>query len=58
VIGGSQEFQNTLDKHGIKNSWKRSHVNKETDGWYRLEFPVNSDLKMIRFDLTNCPDIR
>ena len=58
VINGSQKFQNTLDKHAIQNSKKLSHVSRETDGWYRLEFPVKSDLKMIRSDLTNCQDIR
>ncbi|MDW7680039.1 MAG: S8 family serine peptidase, partial [bacterium] len=58
VINGSSAFQVILDQHGLMHSRKLSHVNLETDGWYRLDFPVNSDLKMIRFDLTNCPDIR
>jgi len=38
VINGSAELQNILDRYLIKNSRKLSHVNTETDGWYRLEF--------------------
>ena len=58
VINGSSEFQSILDRHGLISSRKLSHVNLETDGWYRLEFPDNSDLKIIRSDLTTCQDIR
>lgn len=58
MINGSQELQNTLDKHAIQSSRKRSHVNRETNGWYRLEFPEGADLKIICTDLLTCPDIR
>ena len=58
VINGSSTFQTILHRHGLINSRKLSHVNAETDGWYRLEFPVNSDLKIIRSELSTCQDIR
>ena len=47
-----------MDKHAIQSSRKRSHVNRETNGWYRLEFPEGADLKIICTDLLTCPDIR
>lgn len=58
VINGSSAFQAILDQYGLINSRKLSHVNAETDGWYRLEFPKNCNLKMIRSELSSCQDIR
>lgn len=38
-------------------SRKLSHVNAETDGWYRIEYPIAFSLSTIRRALVVCPDV-
>ena len=58
VINGSPQLQAIFQRHPATGSRKLSHVNDETDGWYRIEFPVTFPLGVIRTALFACPDIK
>ena len=58
VVNGSSEFQNILNKYGILRSKKLPSVNVKTDGSYRIDFPENTNLKMLRDELLTCQDVR
>lgn len=55
VINGSEKLQGTLNRFSVPNSKKLSHVDLETDGCYRLEFPSAVDVEAIRDSLRACP---
>lgn len=58
ALNGSAELSTTLVNAGLRSSRKLSRVNYDTDGWYRLEFPLEAQLETIRQSLLKCPDIR
>lgn len=58
VINGSAQLQTTFREYGVVNSRKLPHVDAQTNGWYRLEFPQDTPLEEILNAFKNCPDIR
>ncbi|MDZ7261823.1 MAG: hypothetical protein ONB05_06935 [candidate division KSB1 bacterium] len=58
VINGSSQLQTVWQRYPAIGSRKLSHVNAETDGCYRIEFPVDFPLQTIRDALSHCPDIK
>jgi hypothetical protein len=57
VNNGSTQLQAVLHQYPAIGSRKLSHVNANTDGWYRLEFPLTLSLSTISAALSVCPDI-
>lgn len=57
AINGSWQLQAVLHQYPATGSRKLSHVNAETDGWYRLEFPFSFPLAAIRAALFACSDV-
>ena len=47
-----------FQKYPATKSLKLSHVNAETDGCYRIEYPVDFPLETIRDAIIDCPDIK
>lgn len=58
TINGSPQLQAVFEKYPATGSCKLSHVNAETDGCYRIEFPMDFPLAAIRAALSDCPDIK
>ncbi|MDZ7344234.1 MAG: S8 family serine peptidase [candidate division KSB1 bacterium] len=58
VINGSSQLQAVFQQYPAIRSRKLSHVNAETDGCYRIEFPLGFPLVSIQSALTACPDIK
>lgn len=58
ALNGSPQLQSVLQQYGATDSRKLSHVNAETDGCYRIEFPVSVPLAAIRDALSACPEIK
>jgi hypothetical protein len=58
VINGSSQLQAVFQQYPAIRSRKLSHVNAETDGCYRIEFPLTFPLASIQSALTACPDIK
>jgi len=57
VINSSPQLQAVLQQYPATGSRKLSHVNAETDGWYRLEFPLTLPLTDVQSALIACTDI-
>ena len=47
VMKGSSKLKAVFQQYQTTRVRKLSHVNAETDGCYRIEFPVNFSLKTI-----------
>ncbi|MEW6499450.1 MAG: S8 family serine peptidase, partial [Cyanobacteriota bacterium] len=58
VINGSPQLQAAFQQYPVIRSRKLSHVNAETDGCYRIEFPLVFPLARIQSTLSACPDIK
>jgi len=58
VINGSPQLQAVFRQYQATRMFKLSHVNAQTDGCYRIEFPENFPLAAIRDALADCPDIK
>jgi len=57
VINGGPQLQAVLQQYPAIGSRKLSHVNSETDGCYRIEFPAGLSVETIRAALSICPDV-
>lgn len=58
VINGSPQLQAVFEQYPATRSRKLSHVNAETNGCYRIEYPRDYPVMNILNLLTNCPDIK
>lgn len=58
LIEGSTQLQSVFQRYPAIRVQKLSHINRETDGCYRIEFPVDYPLRTIRESFRNCPDIQ
>ncbi len=53
----SPDINKIFKKYKIKYSKKLPHLSSKTKGWYEIEFPLNSNLEIIKSELLNCNDI-
>jgi|GEM_PF-2253787 len=58
VIEGSSQLKAVFQRYPAIKIRKLSHVSRETDGCYRVEFPVDYKIQTIREGLSNCPDFK
>jgi subtilisin family serine protease len=56
-VNGSSQLRNVFSEYTATKIRKLSHVNKETDGCYKITFPENFQLNDIRTALSECPDL-
>jgi len=57
VSNASAQLRVVFQQYPATGSRKLSHVNAETDGWYRVELPAEFPLATIRSALSSCSDI-